>query len=447
MMSDDNSSSSDSTSESGEESSPPADPAKVPARHPAKDRKRKKVADASKSGKRRKRGKGKDIELLTQQVSDLQNFIYFSQMYQNGWMPSESHSLHPEISNEPLSQEEVSDTHAEIPATVSQKVVPSTQSAHISTKTNDTEKISEKEGGFKFLLSTDLKVPKIPPTSSAHLDLVQSLQHFKTDNWRSVRYYDTQKLYNSQPGFTDLEANDEIKPFDKASNLASSEKFLAALSHAMIMQSEALQNSFERLVECFNENEAVDVNLLVSKINEIFEGSYQKISRDCLQLVCGRRADLIEQRRELILSNVRDSFQKTSLKKIPPSNEHLFDKEPFSDFVKNSGGINKVLTAPKASSTHEKRLPSGAQATPVPGPSGQQWTARSWAPSMNYKFMPRFYDPTFNNNAYGNGHSFRPSFRPRGPGPQQFIQKKPGPRFSGTGQNSRSKSNSKPRKF
>uniref|UniRef100_A0A1E1WA33 Uncharacterized protein n=1 Tax=Pectinophora gossypiella TaxID=13191 RepID=A0A1E1WA33_PECGO len=387
MADSDSSSSYSGTSEQSEE----------PESRPRVSERKRKRASKDAGSKRRKTEEGKAIERLTQQVSELQNFIYYSHMYQ-----------------------------------ADNEVDPSVPVGQVSSK--------EKDNIFGLELVTNLKDPKVPGTSSEHLSLLQSLQHFQSTDWKNVRYYDTLKSYNSQPGFVELEVNDEIKSFDRPGSLNSAERFMAALTHGLIMQNEAMQQGFSQLLEWFSGTDLVDASSLLEKIQEIFSGNYQKISHDCLQMVCGRRADLIEQRRDLLLTNVKDKFQKTIINKIPPSHEHLFDKEAFTNSIKNSGGISKVFIAQKPNFTDKRILP-GAQATQVPSSSGQQMTARSWAPSMNYRFAPhqgiiRQFFPAYTTNM--SEQSFRPAFRPRWTGTQQAqpSQKQQGPRFSRTGQTS-----------
>lgn len=397
--------SSSSTSDSSEQSEESVSRPRV------SDRKRKGVREET-NPKRRRTEEGKAIERLTQQVSDLQNFLFYN-MCQN------------------------------YPDTCNYETEPSVVA--------DPEPVKEQEPIFNLDLATNLKDPKVPSTSSEHMNLLQSLQHFKSSDWTNVRYYETLKSYNSQPGFVDLEVNDEIKSFDRPSNLNTSEKFIAALTRALIMQNESMQQGFSQLLEWFSGSDLVDASALLDKVKEIFSGKYQKISHDCLQMVCGRRAGIIEQRRELLLSNVKDKFQKATLKKIPPSLDYIFDKEPFSEYIKNSGGISKIFITPKSNFSDKRSLP-GAQATQVPSSSGQQMTGRSWAPSMNFRFAPQQAISRYFFNPAMNEQFFRASFRPRWAGNQQAQsnQRKQNPRFSGTGQivnNLRPRSANNPRKF
>lgn len=249
--------------------------------------------------------------------------------------------------------------------------------------------------------------------------MLSSLQHFKSENWTNVRYSEIQKSYNARPGFVDLEANDEIKQIEKSSSLSATDKSLGAITRAVIMQSDALKKGVSDLLKWTQDAEIIDNESMISKIKEIFSGDFQKISLDCLQLVCGRRADIIEQRRDAFISQIKDKFLKASLKKIPPSCEYLFDREPFVEFLKNNGGFSKIFSIPKTSfSAQEKRVTSGSQAA-QPGPSGYYQAGRFMAPLNVNRYPPPqtmrpFYPYAYNYDfpAYGNNERpFRPQFR------------------------------------
>lgn len=349
---------------------------------------------------------GQVIERLTQHVSEIQNFLYFSQM--------------------PPDSEMLQNSDSDVDDSVNLEPEP---------KPDMTEPKPDTSVPLEFApFATRLKDPNVLPTSQNHLALLNSLQHFGTEDWNNVRYFDTQKLYCAKPGYVDLEVNDEAKMFAsdirKLTLLNSEEKFLGATTHALVTQNDCLQKCLVDLMSWVENSESINVTDLRSKLKEIFTGDYVKVTRDCLQLVCGRRADIINQKREAVLDCVKDKFQRESLKKIPPSQEYLFDKKPFSDFVTNCGGVNKVFAAPKSLVGNKKQLPGTHGAKP--GPSDQQLTARPWAPFNNYKNMQP--DGPYSRKFFGypqfsyfepNYHQFnRGSYRPRKAGNQQFHANK-----------------------
>ncbi|CAH0724247.1 unnamed protein product, partial [Brenthis ino] len=197
---------------------------------------------------------------------------------------------------------------------------------------------------------------------------------------------------------------------------------LSAITHGIIMQSDALKSGVFDLLQWVQDTDNFVKDDLVKKIKDIFSGEFQKISLDCLQLLCGRRADIIEQRREAFLNLVKDKFLKTTLKKIPPSCDFLFSKEQFSDFLNNNGGINKIFSRPSFSA-QEKRSTGTSQAA-QPGSSSYNRTGRPTAPFALQCRAPQYpyrsYAPmqpyAFNYNfpAYaGNQRLSRPQYKPQ----------------------------------
>lgn len=104
------------------------------------------------------------------------------------------------------------------------------------------------------------------------------------------------------------------------------------------------------------------------KNSEVFlNGSFNKLSRDLLQLVCGHRTEMMQIRRDNILNYVRDPLVKSTLRKILPSSYNLFNAEQFSTALEKAGGVKKAfLPSPSAKVSVSKvcyntnRHPTGA---------------------------------------------------------------------------------------
>lgn len=358
-------------------------------------RKRKMNKRSQKKNNKKRRRKEKGIDGLAKQVSEMQNYLQdFVDYTQQSLFAIQSNNQYD--SNIQVDLEDM----------------PSTSHMPSTSK------------GVVFDFGTHLKDPSVPPASSDHLNKLQSLQHFDSENWKDVRYFDTQKAYNAKPGFTDLEVNNELKMFENPKSLVTtSDKCYAAITHALIMQGEAFQQGFTKLMEWATETGVVNSSDLLNKINDIFSGDFQKISNDCLQLVCGRRADILNQRREYFLNFVKEKHMRETLRKIPPTKEFLFEKVEFSQLVKDSGGMSKVFDVQE-----RKRVPGSQTSTQARPSSNTQAGGRYPAPSS---FIPRTAPLQSNRNYYhhtnsGNvavpdGRFFRPSFR-AGLAGQRFHQ-------------------------
>lgn len=152
------------------------------------------------------------------------------------------------------------------------------------------------------------------------------------------------------------------------------------------------------------------------------------------QLICGHRAETIQMRRDGIIYHVRDPLVKSQLRKIPPSNKHVFNAESLTIALEKIGGVKKAFLPPKQTGGHKSasqasknatsRFPSQGQVNPIVPTQGTQHSCC---------FMPYPPQPSqgcghkgmgqnrpsqgFGNNytsARGSSVNSRGSFRPRG---------------------------------
>ncbi|KAL0810983.1 hypothetical protein ABMA28_010275 [Loxostege sticticalis] len=232
---------------------------------------------------------------------------------------------------------------------------------------------------FSFDFETKLKEPAVPKTPELFLKILQDVQHFDKKEWCEVRYSEVQKLYNHTPGFIDLEANDEIRSYDQLRHLAYADKAYSALTFCVLKQNQALQTSLNELLMWARSAEHLTVESLHEKINDLFcKGDVSKISSDMLQLVCGHRAEVIQMRRDGITNFVRDPLMKSTLRKIPPSNQNLFNAEAFTSALEKIGGVKKAF------------MPLTKQSSSGPGsqPGTSKAAARHPSQGLAYHYTP-----------------------------------------------------------
>ncbi|XP_047991410.1 uncharacterized protein LOC125230322 [Leguminivora glycinivorella] len=261
--------------------------------------------------------------------------------------------------------------------------------------------------------NTTLKEPSVPKSAQDHVHFLNEVQHFGSPDWADVRYAEVQKSYCSTPGFIDTECNDELKPYDRNVSLSVTEKGFAAITQALIKQKESLQSGLESLLSWISSaDQDITVAALREKLNEIFiEGPFNKISVDLLQMACGHRADLIQQRRDGILRYVKDKFTRAAIRKIPPTCEGLFDKGMLSAELEKNGGVAKTLW-PLPNQTPKANWPA-AQA----GPSRARQPAQG---SNNFPNTGYFGKPMPNPPAHGF-----PYYPPQGYFMNPFSQQAP----------------------
>lgn len=224
---------------------------------------------------------------------------------------------------------------------------------------------------FVFDIETKLKEPAVPKAPEQYLSILQDIQHFEKSEWCEVRYTDTQKNYNLSPGFVELDANDEIKQYDSLRHLAYADKSYAALTSCVLKQKDALQNTLRSLLMWARDTDQLNFDGLTEKVNELFQkGDFHKVSSDLLQLICGHRAETIQMRRDGITKFVRDPLVKSTLRKIPPSCQHLFKADLLTAALEKTGGVRKAfmpLTKPANNASASQAGPSKANSHPSQG--------------------------------------------------------------------------------
>lgn len=311
---------------------------------------------------------------------------------------------------------------------------------------NDNEVTATNLQDFSVTVNTVLKEPAIEKTDAVGLERLKSLQHFDEDSWTDVRYADVQKKYCSTPGYCELDCNEELKPYDRFTNLSLTERGFAAITRGLIKQHEAVEKGFKSFLTWIRSSDSFNVSAVGEKLKEIFaEGDFQKISNDLLQMACGHRSDLVQQRRDAILRSVKDKFVKASLRKINPSCDSLFSNDKMSAALEKHGGTGKIFWPAKAQNSGSKTI-AATQA------SNSQSHSRTKQPAQGLQNVPfnhgiRYPPPAHGVPFYPFQHTqgsynvyphlqnqpFMPNFnrmpaqglnfRPRAPGPPNASQR------------------------
>lgn len=222
-------------------------------------------------------------------------------------------------------------------------------------------------------LDTAIAAPSFEKADPARVKKGCQLQHIGSADWENVRFAETQKAYMAKPFFSALEVNDEFRRFSRADGLLPQENFCAAMTNALLEQREELKKGLQEIVD-WSSKGTVSQKLLSEKISEVFspKSNFEKTSKDMMQMVCGKRSSLISQRREGLLTAIKDSAVQASWRKVPPSAENLFDAEKLSGVIQRLGGINQCLPPPKSNysatpkSNYSEPSCSGVQKNRIP---------------------------------------------------------------------------------
>lgn len=203
--------------------------------------------------------------------------------------------------------------------------------------------------------STTVKDPLYARANEVYLKKLIDLQRFKSDDWYAVRFADAQKKYLATPGFVELNVNDSLKRFEAAMLRDDPRSYLlersfAGLTNAMLIQKDELQKTLQSLVDWAQESfsgQLLTPNTLFDKIRSLFSkaSSYNKVTDDILQIVCGRRADFVTSRRDALLRQIPEQYHRDVLYKIPPNEEALFNDDLVQNYLQKIGGADKLFAS------------------------------------------------------------------------------------------------------
>lgn len=190
----------------------------------------------------------------------------------------------------------------------------------------------------------------IPLANKERLEELARLQQFDTPAWQGIRYKKALQSSLAQPGFIGLKINEELCHFNKSKDyLASTEQLLAGLSNSILEQRQLLKTGLQDLVDWASENSNnLNFNTLFDKITNLFgpgSATYKNLETT-MQIICGKRAECIEVRRDRILKEISNINLKTTLQKIPPSREYLFSREALQPVIASLGGSQMWLNTP-----------------------------------------------------------------------------------------------------
>ena len=190
----------------------------------------------------------------------------------------------------------------------------------------------------------------IPAADEQRLRELNKIQQFNSQSWKGIRFKKAMQSYIAEPGFMGLRVNEELCHFNKSKDyLASTELLLSSLSNVALEQRHLLRESLQSIVDwASREPASVNYNTLFEKFTTMFgpTSSFAKNSDNMLQIICGKRAECIEIRRERILKEIDNVNLQMTLRSVPPSAEYLFSKEALQPIIQSLGGSQIWLNTP-----------------------------------------------------------------------------------------------------
>ncbi|XP_011313163.1 uncharacterized protein [Fopius arisanus] len=241
-------------------------------------------------------------------------------------------------------------------------------------------------------LKTDVDENKaIKPAVPKRLETLASLQRLNTPVWKEVRFSKALRYFQAYPGFTDLKINEELCHLDKRrDSVAPTERVLASLANAVLEQKELLQEGLQEVVNWTSNNPTeLNPDTLFHRLASTF-GPESKMASNftqILQIICGKRAECVEIRRERLLAEVQNKNVQAAMRKIPPSVDYLFGKDSLNPLIQSLGGPQNWLGTPSYATkrpTFKREFQRGTGRGTLSGN-----TTRPSPVSRNQSFKPR----------------------------------------------------------
>ncbi|XP_063389184.1 uncharacterized protein LOC134674970 [Cydia fagiglandana] len=186
------------------------------------------------------------------------------------------------------------------------------------------------EEDFDWLPCTKPQDPVIPNPKPHIAEQGIKVLRLGDTTYNQIRYVEVQKKLHAAPVFGALKANPILvkhtTPNPMQEQLGKMDYVLGTMVHGLLMQRDALHVA---LKELSNKHPGLkeDLKSLLSS------GSATKtISDDLLQFACGRRNEIIEQRRNFLIP--KDDYQASLLNSVPPSTTHLFCESKLTEVLK-----------------------------------------------------------------------------------------------------------------
>lgn len=199
--------------------------------------------------------------------------------------------------------------------------------------------------------------PKLAKANTKLAEQGKKCQRLGDDGWKNIRYADVQKSFQATPVFCALKINSQLASatpsWQTVPLLEKADLTLGAITHGLLQQRDALQEACKNLSPAAQQELH---NVLLTP-----ESNFRKVSDSLLQYTCGRRAEIIQQRREIFKPANKTLYE--VLHDIPPSETHLFTENKLAETIKEQGGLYKFFpvkrspaTKPRTSQNNPRRF-------------------------------------------------------------------------------------------
>lgn len=191
----------------------------------------------------------------------------------------------------------------------------------------------------------------VRPANKERLEELTKLQQFDSPAWKGIRYKKVLQSFLATPGFIGLKINEELYYLNRNKDfLATTENFLAGLSNAILDQRQQLKAGLQNIVDwASTEPNNLTPNTLFDKMVSTFGAgtpSYKNFE-NTMQVICGKRSECIEIRRNRILKEINNQSVRNIIENIPPSSDYLFNRETLAPVIQSLKGTIPIFNSPR----------------------------------------------------------------------------------------------------
>lgn len=193
---------------------------------------------------------------------------------------------------------------------------------------------------WNFAPHTVEQEPSIaPPKPEIEAQGIQC-QRLGSQSFNRIRYSEVQKKLQARPVFSALKVNSQIKHVGQDQEyLVRADTTLGTITHGLLLQREAFSETLRKLLTKHPS--------IAQEVQREFmdpQSDFRSLSDDLLQYTCGRRAEVIEQRRKAF--KPQSDSASSLLEEIPPSATHLFEDGLLTELIKQHDHFFRSASRP-----------------------------------------------------------------------------------------------------
>lgn len=189
--------------------------------------------------------------------------------------------------------------------------------------------------------------PEVPLPSKTLEDHLIRCQRLGQDGWSRIMYKEAEQRFRHGGAFQPLQVNHQFYGRKEDFKARQLERVLCNIQYGVVAQHQAFEDCTKALfLACPQAKEP---------FKKLFKGEdskFRSTSQDLVQYLCGKRSEIISQRRNQFLPS--EPGLKRQISSIPPSSSHLFAEEALGKVsVPSAPKPRPTPVAPKRKYNHD----------------------------------------------------------------------------------------------